>query len=70
MSVPNIHTTFGALLIGALFTSLFVSSSHRRMLPDIASSLAGISNLQTVHYYRSYGKDPARIKVLVSFMMD
>jgi len=49
MSMPNIHTTFGSLLIGALFTSV----------------LAGISNLQTVHYYRSYGKDPARIKVLV-----
>ncbi|KAJ7239749.1 hypothetical protein B0H12DRAFT_1237478 [Mycena haematopus] len=49
MTLPNVQTTFGPILVGALFASL----------------LAGISNLQTVHYYRSYARDPARIKVLV-----
>ncbi|KAJ6520546.1 hypothetical protein C8R45DRAFT_63076 [Mycena sanguinolenta] len=49
MASSNVQTTFGPLLVGALFASL----------------LAGISNLQTVHYYRSYSKDPIRIKVLV-----
>ncbi|KAJ7842255.1 hypothetical protein B0H14DRAFT_1033217 [Mycena olivaceomarginata] len=49
MSSPNIHTSFGPILLGALFTS----------------GLAGVSNLQALHYYRAYGKDPARIKVLV-----
>ncbi|KAJ7894553.1 hypothetical protein B0H13DRAFT_2339182 [Mycena leptocephala] len=45
----SVPTNFGALLIGALF----------------ASVLAGICNLQTVHYYRSYMKDPTRVKALV-----
>ncbi|KAJ6479211.1 hypothetical protein C8R47DRAFT_1219140 [Mycena vitilis] len=49
MSPPDITTTFGALLAGALF----------------ASVLAGLSNLQTVLYYRSYRKDPIRVKILV-----
>ncbi|KAJ6541655.1 hypothetical protein B0H19DRAFT_1381274 [Mycena capillaripes] len=45
----NIQETFGALLVGVLFTSI----------------LAGISNLQTVLYYRSYRKDPNWAKALV-----
>ncbi|KAJ6541659.1 hypothetical protein B0H19DRAFT_1268627 [Mycena capillaripes] len=49
MSVPDIRTTFGALLLGGLFTSV----------------LAGISNLQAAIYYRAYGKDPTRVKGLV-----
>ncbi|KAJ7726374.1 hypothetical protein B0H16DRAFT_1735689 [Mycena metata] len=49
MSAPNIRTTFGALLLGALFASI----------------LSGISNLQTVNYYRSYKRDPSYIKALV-----
>ncbi|KAJ7631629.1 hypothetical protein DFH06DRAFT_1438780 [Mycena polygramma] len=49
MSPPDITTTFGALLVGALFTSV----------------LAGLSNLQTVLYYGSYRKDPMRVKILV-----
>jgi hypothetical protein len=73
MSSPNIHTSFGPILIGALFTSGFVSSAldpRRLVLTDLACSLAGVSNLQALHYYRAYGKDPARIKVLVSFPAD
>ncbi|KAF8204252.1 hypothetical protein K438DRAFT_1819436 [Mycena galopus ATCC 62051] len=52
MTLPIIQSTFGAVLVGALFLRL-----------------AGISNLQTVHYYRSYGRDPTHIKALVSLTM-
>jgi len=54
MSAPDIDIpkTLGALLIGGLFASL----------------LAGMVNLQTVLYFRSYRKDPFRLKSLVFFV--
>ncbi|KAF8204245.1 hypothetical protein K438DRAFT_552856 [Mycena galopus ATCC 62051] len=52
MAMPDIQATLGPILVGALSSS----------------ALAGISNLQTVRYYRSYQKDPVRIKVLVFFV--
>ncbi|KAJ7631638.1 hypothetical protein DFH06DRAFT_1438792 [Mycena polygramma] len=48
--LPDIPRTVGALLIGGLFASL----------------LAGMVNLQTIFYYRSYKtKDPLLVQVLV-----
>ncbi|KAJ6541651.1 hypothetical protein B0H19DRAFT_1268620 [Mycena capillaripes] len=49
MSVPDIPRTLGAILVGGLF----------------ASVLAGMVNLQTVLYYRSYKKDPLPVKFLI-----
>ncbi|KAJ7157315.1 hypothetical protein C8R46DRAFT_1196046 [Mycena filopes] len=48
-ATPYIPTTFGAVLIGALF----------------ASVLSGFTNLQTIIYYRCYRRDPVQIKLLV-----
>ncbi|KAJ7508419.1 hypothetical protein B0H11DRAFT_1964884 [Mycena galericulata] len=49
MSAPDIPKTLGALLIGGFF----------------ASVLAGMVNIQTVFYFRSYTKDPMQIKSLI-----
>ncbi|KAJ7110655.1 hypothetical protein C8R44DRAFT_883786 [Mycena epipterygia] len=45
----DIPTTVSAILIGGLFATLF----------------AGMSNVQTMLYYRSYKKDPVPVKCLV-----
>ncbi|KAJ7894545.1 hypothetical protein B0H13DRAFT_835885 [Mycena leptocephala] len=47
--VADIPRTLGALLIGGLFASL----------------LAGMVNLQTILYYRSYQRDPLPVKYLI-----
>ncbi|KAJ7620221.1 hypothetical protein FB45DRAFT_839480 [Roridomyces roridus] len=49
-SPTTVQTTFGALLVGALF----------------ASVIYGISSLQATFYFRSYRNDPMRLKVLVA----
>ncbi|KAF7340914.1 hypothetical protein MSAN_02076300 [Mycena sanguinolenta] len=47
--MSDIPQTLGALLIGGLFATLF----------------AGVVNLQTVFYWRTYQKDPLLLKVLI-----
>ncbi|KAJ6520552.1 hypothetical protein C8R45DRAFT_1086403 [Mycena sanguinolenta] len=47
--MPDIPQTLGALLIGGLFATLF----------------AGVVNLQTIFYWRTYQKDPLPTKVLI-----
>ncbi|KAJ6469479.1 hypothetical protein C8R45DRAFT_1017190 [Mycena sanguinolenta] len=49
MLVQSIPQTLGALLIGGLFATL----------------LAGVVNLQSVFYFRTYQKDPLPVKLLV-----
>ncbi|KAJ6617421.1 hypothetical protein B0H10DRAFT_2218573 [Mycena sp. CBHHK59/15] len=49
MSVTDIPTTLGALLVGGFF----------------ATMLSGIVNLQTMLYFKSYKTDPVRLKVTV-----
>ncbi|KAF7334288.1 hypothetical protein MSAN_02390400 [Mycena sanguinolenta] len=50
MLVQSVPQTLGALLIGGLFATL----------------LAGVVNLQTIFYFRTYQKDPLPVKVLIS----
>ncbi|KAJ6520559.1 hypothetical protein C8R45DRAFT_1205500 [Mycena sanguinolenta] len=47
--MPDIPQTLGALLIGGLFATLF----------------AGVVNLQTVFYWRTYQKDPLPLRTLI-----
>ncbi|KAJ7440181.1 hypothetical protein FB451DRAFT_1415351 [Mycena latifolia] len=68
MSEQDIPATLGALLIGGLFASLFVSSLP--LWTDYLDRrntfrLGGMVNLQTTLYYGSYKSDPLRIKFLV-----
>ncbi|KAJ7620315.1 hypothetical protein FB45DRAFT_1094420 [Roridomyces roridus] len=49
---PDIPKTLGAMLIGALFASVF----------------SGISDLQAMFYFKSYKHDPLRLKLLVSLV--
>ncbi|KAJ6457264.1 hypothetical protein C8R45DRAFT_1033092, partial [Mycena sanguinolenta] len=49
MSVPDVPSTMGALLLGGLF----------------ASMLSGVVSVQTLLYFRMYKGDPVKFKVLV-----
>ena len=68
MTAVDIPQTFGALLIGGLFATVYVQPFI--LLQDLiivaAQSLTGAVAVQVVVYFKLYSMDPPRIKVLVS----
>lgn len=72
MSVVDIPRTYGALLIGGLFASMFVYGSRfvvfSAVLNLISSRLSGTVTLQTIVYFRLYPMDYLKIKLLVRLL--
>lgn len=70
MAGTSIPLTFGALLLGGLYASLYVASRPPPSVDVLISlpSLSGLVLIQVVIYFKMYPRDPSHTKGLVCLL--